>query len=85
MIEHANMPQLTQSMSRPGDPGFDYGYPKLVMNDTTSHRNLLADPRFQNMLIGKLDRLLDIQKFAYPPLERELANATQMISEELLD
>ena len=84
MIEHADMAQITASMNhRPGQPevaisATDYGFGRRQQ-----HSELLASVAFQNLLIAKIERCLDLLEIGHPGVEHHLDSAVRMLELEL--
>ena len=84
MIENANMAQITASMKhRPGQPEIaiklaDYGFSR-----SEQHSEMLASVAFQNLLIAKIERCLDLLEIGHPGVEEHLTSAIDMLETEL--
>lgn len=84
MIEHADMAQITARMKhRPGQPEFaivptDYGFGRRQQ-----HGEMLASVAFQNLLIAKIERCLDLLEIGHPGVEQHLNSAIRMLQAEL--
>ena len=84
MVEHADMAQITARMKhRPGQPEVtivptDYGFGRRQQ-----HSELLATVAFQNLLIAKIERCLDLLETGHPGVEQNLASAIHMLESEL--
>lgn len=84
MIEQADMAQITARMKhRPGQPEValvptDYGFGRRQQ-----HSELLANVAFQNLLIAKIERCLDLLETGHPGVEQHLASAIHMLESEL--
>ena len=86
LIRNANLSQLANSISHlPGRPDSAYDYPQLNPRVTTAHSQLLESLEFQNLLVARLDRQLDIIHFGFPGLDQALEVAIRGIEEELSD
>ena len=80
LIENAFMAEVTQVARHPVDPTFEYGYPDLDLKSTRSNSHLLKNHRFENLLIFKIDRIIDTKIYAFPALEVELARVSSLLS-----
>ena len=84
MIEHADMAQITTSMKhRPGQPEIvvtltDYGFGRR-----SNHSEMLASVPFQNLLVAKIERCLDLLETGHPGVEKHLTSAISMLEAEL--
>lgn len=84
MIEHADMAQITAKMKhRPGQPEVaivptDYGFGRRKQ-----HGEMLASVAFQNLLIAKIERCLDLLEIGHPGVEQHLTSAIRMLQAEL--
>jgi hypothetical protein len=84
MLEHADMAQITARMKhRPGQPEdaivpTDYGFGRRQQ-----HSELLASVAFQNLLIAKIERCLDLLETGHPGVEKNLDSAIHMLESEL--
>lgn len=84
MIEHADMAQITARMKhRPGQPEdaivpADYGFGRR-----RQHSELLATVAFQNLLIAKIERCLDLLETGHPGVEQNLDSAIHVLESEL--
>jgi hypothetical protein len=84
MISHANMAQISASMQhRPGDPENTFSFPDLGTTDAYDHSDLLSSVEFQNLLIAKIERHLDILDIGHPGVEQHLIEVITMLEEEL--
>ena len=81
LIEHAYMLEVTQVLQHPSIVNFDYGYPKLEIVETRSNKHLLESHQFQNLLMGKVDRYLDLKNFAFPRIELELKRTAALLDD----
>ena len=83
LIENANLPKfVVGSTHMPGWPERPMTYPEIVVPDDFDNRELLRNPVFQNMLIGKLDRINDIYQ-RIGPFDVQLENVTSALEAEL--
>ena len=84
MIENADMAQITTSMQhRPGQPEItvkltDYGFGRR-----RNHDELLASVPFQNLLVAKIERCLDLLEIGHPGVEKHLTSAISMLEAEI--
>lgn len=84
MIEHADMAQITARMKhRPGQPEVtitlsDYGFGRR-----RQHSEMLERVAFQNLLIAKIERCLDLLETGHPGIEQHLNSAIHMLEVEL--
>ena len=84
LIKNANLSQLANSISHlPGRPDSAYEYPQLNPRVTTSHSQLLKSLEFQNLLVARMDKQLDILQFGFPGLDQMLEVVVSGIEEEL--
>jgi len=84
MISHANMAQISASMQhRPGDPENTLSFPDLGTTEAYDHGDLLSSVEFQNLLIAKIERHLDILDIGHPGVEQHLIEVIPMLEEEL--
>ena len=84
MISHANMAQISARMqSRPGDPENTFTFPDVGATNSRDHGELLSSVEFQNLLIAKMERQLDILEIGHPGVEKHLIEVISMLEEEL--
>ena len=84
MIENVDMAQITTSMEhRPGQPEVlitltDYGFGRR-----RKHSEMLVRIPFQNLLVAKIERCLDLLEIGHPGVEKHLTSAISMLETEL--
>jgi len=84
MISHANMAQISASIQhRPGDPDASYNFPDVGVIKSRDHGELLSSVEFQNLLIAKMERHLDILDTGHPDVEKHLLEVISILEEEL--
>ena len=86
LIENAYLPQLvSETEYPPGKPEVTYSYPHLDLSITQDHTELLRQKNFHNMLVAKMDRILDIMRAGYIGVDELLDETIGMLSKELAD
>lgn len=84
MISNANMSQISASLRhRPGDPENTFTFPDLGIAKTYDHSQLLMKVEFQNLLVAKMERQLDILDTGHPGVEVHLVAVISMLEDEL--
>lgn len=84
MISHANMAQISASIQhRPGNPDDSFTFPDVGVTKSRDHSELLSSVEFQNLLIAKMERQLDILDTGHPGVEQHLPAVISMLEEEL--
>jgi len=84
MISNANMSQISASLRhRPGDPENTFTFPDLGIAKTYDHIQLLMKVEFQNLLVAKMERQLDILDTGHPGVEVHLVEVISMLEDEL--
>jgi hypothetical protein len=84
MIEHADMAQISISMKhRPGQPEIaitpnDYGFDRR-----RRHSEMLVRVAFQNLLIAKIERCIDLLEIGHPGVEQHLTTGIHMLEAEV--
>lgn len=84
MIEHADMAQITAGMKhRPGQPEITVALTDYGFGRRRKHSELLANVAFQNLLVAKIERCLDLLEIGHPGVEKHLTSAIDMLEVEL--
>ena len=84
MIANANMAQITASMRhRPGGTETTYTFSDLGLTNIRNHNELLSTIEFQNVLVAKIERLVDILDIGHPGVEKHLIVVIQMLEDAL--
>lgn len=84
MIENADMAQVTTSMKqRPGQPEISVTLTDYGFGTRRNHGELLAKVQFQNLLVAKIERCLDLLDIGHPGVEKHLTSAIGMLEAEL--
>ena len=84
MIENADMAQITTSMKhRPGQPEIAITITDYGIGRRRNHNELLASVPFQNVLVAKIERCLDLLEIGHPGVEKQLTSAISMLQAEL--
>ena len=84
MIENADMAQITTSMrQRPGEPEITIALTDYGFGTRRDHGELLARVPFQNLLVAKIERCLDLLEIGHPGVEKHLTSAISMLEAEL--
>jgi len=84
MIENADMAQITTSMKhRPGQPEIEVALTDYGFGRRRNHSEMLASVPFQNLLIAKIERCLDLLETGHPGVEEQLNAVISMLESEL--
>lgn len=84
MIANANMAQISANMQhRPGEAETSYNFPDLGLSNIRNHNELLSTIEFQNVLVAKIERLMDILDIGHPGVEKHLVVVIQMLEDAL--
>jgi hypothetical protein len=84
MISNANMSQIPSSMQhRPGNLESTFSFPDFGACKDRDHSELLTSVPFQNLLVAKMERQLDILNVGRPGVEEHLVAVISMIENEL--
>jgi hypothetical protein len=84
--EHAFIPQILDAAeAEPGNPDINYEYGrKLNFAVDFEHSSLLAERRFQNLLVERAVVLTNILTIGFANLEEDLAETIDLLNEELM-
>lgn len=86
LIENAYLAQLIlDSTHPPGNPNFIQHYPQIDVSIRQDHAKLLANTEFQNMLVAKMDRIMDVLNYGHRDVEGQLDELIVLLNEELTD
>ena len=82
--EHASILQISNATARkPGTPEQEYPGVWPAHSSTISHRNLLKNREFQNILIGRITTLTNIVEWRDPEILSQLKSIIELIEDEL--
>jgi len=89
LIAHADLAKVASEVEHmPGRPEVSYSYPDpdlLSTLATQDHAQLIRQREFQNMLVAKMDRVIDILQNAHRSVDNELDEAIVALRNELND
>jgi len=86
LVSNAYLPQLiSKSEHQPGRPEISFQYPEIELSVAQDHSQLLRRKDFQNMLVAKMDRILDILQNGYRDIDRQLDETIVLLNVELAD
>ncbi len=84
LINNTYLPQIIQQVEHyPGKPELKYPQPHFELSLQQDHRQLIKRKDFQNMMVAKLDRMLDILNNAHRDIDKELNDSIVMLEAEL--
>ena len=84
MIEKADMAQISTSMKhRPGQPEIDVAPSDYGFGRRRNHGELLASVPFQNLLVAKIERCIDLLEIGHPGVDQQLTAVIRMLETEL--
>jgi len=84
MIANSNMAQIAAGIThRPGQPENTFKIRDLGSSRGYRHSELLATVEFQNILVAKMERLLDIIDTGHPGVEKRLEKVIEMLEAEI--
>jgi hypothetical protein len=84
MIANANMGQISSRVThRPGTAEDTLSFPDIGVSNDRDHGELLTSVPFQNLLVAKMERQLDILEVGHPGVEEHLVAVISMIENEL--
>ncbi len=82
--EHASILQISNATARrPGSPEQEYPGVWPAHSSTISHRNLLKNREFQNILMGRITTLTNIVEWRDPEIPSQLKSIIELIEDEL--
>ncbi len=86
LVANAYLPQLISKVEHiPGLPEYSYQYPEIELSIAQDHSQLLRRKDFQNMLVAKMDRIIDILQNGYRDIDQQLDETIVMLNKELAD
>jgi hypothetical protein len=86
LVANAYLPQLISKTKHvPGLPESSYQYPEIELSVAQDHSQLLRRKDFQNMLVAKMDRIIDILQTGYRDIDQQLDETILLLNEELTD
>jgi hypothetical protein len=86
LVANAYLPQLISKFEQiPGLPEYSFQYPEIELSIAQDHSQLLRRKDFQNMLVAKMDRIIDILQNGYRNIDQQLDETIVMLNEELAD
>ena len=86
LVANAYLPQLISMVEHiPGLPEYSYQYPEIELSIAQDHSQLLRRKDFQNMLVAKMDRIIDILQNGYRDIDQQLDETILLLNEELAD
>jgi hypothetical protein len=86
LVANAYLPQLISKTKHvPGLPESSYQYPEIELSVAQDHSQLLRRKDFQNMLVAKMDRIIDILQNGYRDIDQQLDETILLLNEELTD
>lgn len=86
LISKIDLAQIANAHEHsPGHPESAYVFPDLLVSDRYDHSKVLSDIELRNMLVVRLDRLIDISVFGYAGVADQLDEAIMLIGHELED
>ncbi len=84
LISNVNLPQVANAVEhQPGFPEATYIFPDFKVSGPYDHSELLTRIEFQNLLIAKIDRILDISVWAHFGVDEQLDEVILLINEDL--
>ena len=82
--EPASILQIANATARkPGTPEQEYPGVWPAHSSTISHRNLLKNREFQNILMGRITTLTNIVEWRDPEIASQLKSIIELIEDEL--
>ncbi len=86
LVANAYLPQLISKFEQiPGLPEYSFQYPEIELSIAQDHSQLLRRKDFQNMLVAKMDRIIDILQTGYRDIDQQLDETILLLNEELTD
>ena len=83
LIQNVHLPQITNTVEHfPGQPEIAYEFPDFE-KPIVDHSVLLDNSEFQNLLIARINRLLDIKTNAHAGTDDKLDEVIMMLRDEL--
>jgi len=84
ILKHTSMVQYFNLESRrPGFPDVTYPYDVIPLKSQISHRDMLMDREFQNLLLQRITTLTNILEWPESQIEKNLKEIVELIEHEL--
>ncbi len=84
LAAHTNMAQIVGKIKHePGNPQNSYDFGDIGMGKIYAHSELMSNAEFQNLLIAKMEKQVDILRDGYSGLDDQLGDVISMLEEEL--